>query len=132
MMRSAGRYSLQARLEGLLGPAEGTAGILHRYGRVLMSSWDFVRPSPVMVYGINPGGRVRDAVPPGESIADALRETEQGWNYFADPAAKPLHRVRVGAVLGALGASLPETPCTNVHFLRSQREQDLSGDHGTT
>jgi uracil-DNA glycosylase len=119
------KSALIETVAALLGPKGTDPGILHRHGRVLMSSWESVRASPYYALGINPGGETLNPAPASETIAASLTEDRsEGWNYFTDDSSKQGHREKLAVVFEALGALPARTPCSNMLFLRSSNADD--------
>jgi hypothetical protein len=111
------KSALIETVAALLGPKGTDSGILHRHGRVLMSSWESVRASPYYVLGINPGGETLNPAPASETIAASLTEDRPAdWNYFTDDSSDRAHREKLATVFEALGALPSRTKDAGVNL----------------
>ncbi|MGA1798685.1 hypothetical protein VH567_07880 [Sphingomonas sp. 4RDLI-65] len=100
------------------------AGIIDAPGAVLYSSGETVKPGPVYLMGLNPGGESES------SLRDNLVSARQGKNAFLDEAWEnrrkayecgmaPL-QLRVAAVCERLGIPVRDVPASNLVFTRSR------------
>lgn len=116
-------------------------------GAVLMSPLSVVRPCPVYLMGLNPGGNpakvtrsITDAVPPREG---ASSYTHECWNPFCGLHCEHLrddgllpehlvdHQTRVGDLARLLGYSGPaDMPSANLVFARSEDWAQLKASTG--
>jgi hypothetical protein len=121
------KTAIIGEVERLLGPSGSIPGILDRSGRVMMSGWDTVRPSPYYVLGINPGGEAIEPPPDNETIRASLRDQAEGWNFYLDEAEAP-YRERFVSVMQGLNVDPRAVPVGNALFLRSSGVDTLPSD----
>ena len=104
------------------------AGYLHHSGRVLYSAVDTLRPGPLYVLGLNPGGRpLGHAGLLGDDIAKFPSKQDnayldESWRSFSTGQA-PLQK-RLKWLVEQLGYNLRNACASNLIFLRST---DASG-----
>lgn len=101
------------------------AGILHRPGAVLYSSAATLKPGPIYLLGLNPGGME------SSTLAESLTNTRQGHNSYLDEQWAPAGRLqpkgkatlqrRVQHLCTMLGLVTREVPASNLVFTRSTR-----------
>ncbi len=100
-----------------------TSGLLDRPGAVLYSSADTLRPGPVYLIGLNPGGAG------GATLRDSIAASRRGNNAYLDekwapgghvqPRGQSTLQRRIQALCRAMGVDTRETPASNLAFTRS-------------
>ena len=105
------------------------AGMLGLSGGVLYSGVETLRPGPIYLLGLNPGGSE------GASLKVSLDRSRQGINCYLDeewepggrvqPKGKAILQRRVQHLCSILGLSTRDVPASNLAFTRSKRV----GDH---
>jgi hypothetical protein len=100
-------------------------GILYSPGAVLYSSAATLRPGPIYLLGLNPGGAEVS------TLADSLANTRKGHNSYLDEQWAPAGRLqpigkstlqrRVQHLCAMLGLDTREVPASNLVFPRSTR-----------
>lgn len=99
------------------------AGLADRPGAVLYSSHVTLKPGPVYLLGLNPGGGE------GATLRDSINASRRGNNAYLDEewapgghlqprGASTLQR-RVQALCGVMGVETRHTPASNLAFTRS-------------
>lgn len=100
-------------------------GILDSPGAVLYSAAATLKPGPVYLLGLNPGGAERS------TLADSLANSRKGHNSYLDEQWAPAGRLqpkgkatlqrRVQHLCAALGLDTRNVPASNLVFTRSTR-----------
>jgi hypothetical protein len=101
------------------------ASLLASSGGVLYSSHETLRPGPVYLLGLNPGG---DA---GSTLRDSISKSRAGQNAYLDEQWSPGGRLRpkgqatlqkrVQALCASMGLETRAVPASNLVFTRSIR-----------
>lgn len=101
------------------------AGLLDAPGAVLYSGIDTLRPGPVYLLGLNPGGSE------GSTLRDSLAGSRSGNNSYLDecwapggheqPKGKATLQRRVRALCAAMKLDTRDVPASNLAFTRSTR-----------
>lgn len=101
------------------------AGLLHSSGSVLYSSSHTLRPGPVYVLGLNPGGAE------GATLLDSLKGSRAGHNAYLDeqwitkgrlqPIGQATLQRRVQNLFSVMGLPVRDVPASNLAFTRSTR-----------
>lgn len=100
-----------------------SVGLIDRPGAVLYSSEETLKPGPVYLLGLNPGGSE------GATLRDSIASSRRGNNAYLDEEWAPGGRVqprgqstlqrRVQALCRAMGVETRDTPASNLAFTRS-------------
>lgn len=98
-------------------------GLIDRPGAVLYSSQETLKPGPVYLLGLNPGGSE------GATLRDSIEASRRGNNAYLDeewapgghvqPRGQSTLQRRVQALCRAMGVDTRETPASNLAFTRS-------------
>lgn len=106
------------------------AGLIDLPGAVLYASAETLKPGPVYLLGLNPGGEG------GSTLRDNLAAARRGNNAYLDeewtsgrPGQSLLQR-RVDALCREMGIETRDTPASNLAFTRSTRLATHPGYHG--
>ncbi len=115
-------------MAGPLDDAEAylsTQGMLQLPGAVLYSGVEALRPGPVYLLGLNPGGSE------GATLSDSIQASRRGHNAYLDEQWAPGGRLqpkggatlqrRVQHLCGLMGRSTRDVPASNLAFTRSTR-----------
>jgi hypothetical protein len=113
---------------GVLDRAEaylGEIGMLGSHGGVLYSGFESLRPGPVYLLGLNPGGSG------GATLKDSLDNSRRGHNAYLDEEWCPggtwrakgqaILQRRVQHLCGMMGRDTREVPASNLAFTQSVR-----------
>lgn len=100
-----------------------SVGLIDRPGAVLYSSHETLKPGPVYLLGLNPGGSE------GATLGDSIEASRRGNNAYLDEEWAPGGRVqprgqstlqrRVQALCRAMGVETRDAPASNLAFTRS-------------
>lgn len=98
-------------------------GLIDRPGAVLYSSHETLKPGPVYLLGLNPGGSE------GATLKDSIEASRRGNNAYLDeewapgghvqPRGKSTLQRRVQALCRAMGVEARNAPASNLAFTRS-------------
>lgn len=101
------------------------AGMLGLPGAVLYSGEETLRPSPVYLLGLNPGGSE------GATLKDSIDRSRQGNNCYLDeqwapggklrPKGKATLQRRIQHLCTVMGLDTRNVPASNLAFTRSRR-----------
>lgn len=99
------------------------AGLLDKPGAVLYSSVETLKPGPVYLLGLNPGGSE------GATLQDSIDGCRRGNNAYLDeewapgghvqPRGQSTLQRRVQALCRSMGVETRDTPASNLAFTRS-------------
>lgn len=97
--------------------------LIDKPGAVLYSAADTLRPGPVYVIGLNPGGTE------GATLGDSIAASRRGNNAYLDeewapgghvqPRGQSTLQRRVQGLCRAMGVDTRDTPASNLAFTRS-------------
>jgi hypothetical protein len=100
-------------------------GMLHLPGAVLFSSFQTLKPGPVYLLGLNPGGSE------GATLKDSIDKSREGNNAYLDerwapsgrlqPKGKSTLQRRVQHLCRMIGVETRDVPASNLAFTRSTR-----------
>ncbi len=102
-------------------------------GAALYTGWSALRPGPIYIMGLNPGGSPDEE--PRSLIEDVLAVpdvwssySDNRWGGRKEPGTAP-HQVRVRRIATAAGLDIRETPAANAIFVRSRNAGSLTNPY---